>query len=157
MLECMINPNMDLMRGACSAPTCQCSVGFVVSWLIGFGVVDPKNRLSPVPDSILIRPWLWSWFFSGKHPRDWIGAKEHFPAPGSKLDSVLGVMVQPWSDTVLGLDSAVLHPYSLLFPERWARGRQRGKVCCTVPLLCLGKPWLAGRKEAKWTPVHRWR
>lgn len=29
------------------------SVGFVVSRLLGFGVVDPKNRPGPVPGSIL--------------------------------------------------------------------------------------------------------
>lgn len=28
------------------------SVGFV-SWLLGFGVVDPKNRPGPVPGSML--------------------------------------------------------------------------------------------------------
>lgn len=130
------------------------SVGFVVSWVLGVGVVDLKNRPGPVPGFIFFRPWPWSWLISGKHPRCWIEAKEHFPGSGSKRDSGAGVAVQPRSDAVLGLGSVVLHPCSLFFPGWWAMG-WCNTVCYVVPLLCSGELWnlilqLVRRKQSRY-------
>lgn len=102
------------------------SIGSVESWLLGFGGYGLKKRKIAwsSPRLHFIRPWLWSWFISGIYPRDWIRAKEHFPAPVSKLDSVLGVTVQLRSDTMLELGLVVHHPRSLFFPYWWARGNQ---------------------------------
>lgn len=45
ILEHMVNPNVDLKSmGPEAAQLVQHPIGFVVSWLLDFGVVNPKSR-----------------------------------------------------------------------------------------------------------------
>lgn len=54
ILEHTVNPKVDLKcMGPAAAQLLKHPVGFVVSWLLDFGVVNPKNRPGRVPGSIL--------------------------------------------------------------------------------------------------------
>lgn len=54
ILEHIINPNVNLKNmGPAADRLFRHPIGFVVSWLLDFGVVNPKNRPGCVPGSIL--------------------------------------------------------------------------------------------------------
>lgn len=96
--------------------------GFAVSWLLGFGVVDPENRPGPVPGSIL------SDLGSGAG-----SSLENIPEAEQGQGAFSSSWVQaglcagsPRSDAVLGLGSVVLHPHSQFFPGWWAAGDRCG-------------------------------
>lgn len=119
-------------------------VGFVVSWLLGFGFVDPRNRPGPVPGSILSDLGSGAGSFLENIPEAEQGPRSIFQLLGPSW-TLLGVTVQPQSDTVLGLGSVVLHPRSLFFPG-WQATLRSAPALLRRAMKSYSP---AGRKEAK--------